>query len=196
MKNITHNRYLMLILSFVVACGVAAAVPSSGDAAVYRNVVRLHVVANSDSNADQRLKYEVRDEVSAVCRTLLKDCDNVERAREILSDNLEMIEKTAVAKVNSAIEGNAYSARATFCREYYPTRDYGAFRLPAGKYDSLKITLGAGAGKNWWCVLYPSLCFEAALADEDIKIISSDQSTPYKIKFRILELAAEILNRT
>lgn len=195
MKNITHNRYLMFIVSFVVACGVATIIPSGEDAAVYGDVVRLHVVANSDVNADQRLKYEVRDEVTAVCRTLLKDCESVEHAREILSDNLEAIEKTAVAKVNSELEGGAYSARATFCREYYPTRDYGAFRLPAGKYDSLKITLGAGAGKNWWCVLYPSLCFEAALADEDIKIISAEPSTPYKIKFRILELAAEIINR-
>lgn len=194
MKNITHNRYLMFIVSFVVACGVAAALPASGDAAVYGDVVRLHVVANSDSNADQSLKYEVRDEVAAVCRTLLKDCKSVERAREILSDNLEVIEKTAVAKVNSELGNEKYSARATFCREYYPTRDYGAFRLPAGKYDSLKITLGAGEGKNWWCVLYPSLCFEAALADEGIKIISAEPSTPYKIKFRILELAAEILN--
>ena len=184
-KNILKNKYLMLILSFVLACGLTYVLPGSADMALYDNVIRIHVVANSDSETDQALKYKVRDEVIAVSSILLQDCANISRAEEIIRANLGVLEDAAYQ--THAAEGVSYGVRASLSKEFYPTRNYGSFRLPAGKYLSLKISLGAAEGQNWWCVIYPSLCLSAAADTDRIRLIDSEAPVNYKIKFKILD---------
>ena len=186
LKNIRQNRYLMFFISFAVAFILALFLPGGQDFALYDNVIRIHVVANSNSEADQSLKYKVRDEVIETAQILLKDCQNIQSAEEILRENIGILEKTAYQ--TQLEEGFSYGARAVFCEEYYPTRDYGSFRLPAGNYHSLQIKLGEAKGENWWCIIYPSFCLEASAKKNCIKIIDSESPVNYRIKFKFMEI--------
>lgn len=182
--KIIKNKYLCFIASFVLACGVAFALPSGEDMSIYNKVVRIHVIANSDSDSDQQLKYKVRDEVIQLSQMLISDCRNLNRAEQILKSNLSLIQKTAKQAVEK--EGMDYGVKVDFSREYYPTREYQNFRLPAGRYRSLRICIGKAEGKNWWCVIYPAFCLKASTTPT-IPIIDKNPGKAYKIKFKLLE---------
>ncbi len=128
------------------------------------DLVRLHVIAKSNSLADQSQKLVVRDAVLETSRELLSDAKDYAQAYAILDERIDDIAKAA----DMASGGAGVSASLTV--EAYPERDYGAFTLPAGEYHSLKIEIGEGEGRNWWCVVYPSLCYsqttDAAQIDE------------------------------
>ncbi len=186
LKNITKNRYLMFFVSFAVAFILALFLPGGQDFALYDNVIRIHVVANSNSASDQALKYKVRDEVLETAQILIKDCTNINAAEEILRQNIGVLEGAAYQ--THLEEGFSYGAEAIFCEEYYPTRDYGSFRLPAGSYRSLQIKLGEAEGENWWCIIYPSFCLEASSKNNGIKIIDSESPINYRIKFKFMEI--------
>ena len=140
-------------------------------------VVRLHVIAASDSTEDQRVKLEVRDALLAYLTPRLEAASGAQDAAAV------------IAATTSGV-----SARVELGRETYPTREYETFSLPAGVYTSLRITLGAGSGRNWWCVVYPPLCTSgvetaqeaAALSDDDVKLITED-GEGYVLRFRLLE---------
>ena len=172
----------MLIFSFIFACGIAYALPCSADLSIYRDTVRIHVIANSDSEEDQTLKLKVRDEVGKTASLLLQNCTSKKEAEYILSHNLSTIEKSADGVLQK--EGAQYRSVSVIGEEYYPTRDYGTFRLPCGKYTSLQIKLGEAEGENWWCVIYPSFCLEPSC--KKIPAIALEQGG-YKIKFKIIE---------
>lgn len=125
-----------------------------------QNIVRLHVVANSDSEEDQAVKLLVRDAVLEEAARWYGDARTMEEASARLCTHLESIAKTSQATLRE--QGMGYSATAQVTEMYFPTRDYESFRLPAGRYRTLRVTLGEGAGKNWWCVVFPSLCLPAA----------------------------------
>jgi stage II sporulation protein R len=123
-------------------------------------ILRLHVVANSDSQADQAVKLKVRDAVLQIVDDLTDGTDSKEEAQNAISGRLEDLETAA----NAVLKEEGFSERAvvTLTREEFPTREYETFTLPAGVYDSLRITIGSGEGRNWWCVVFPSLCVPAA----------------------------------
>lgn len=157
-------------------------------------LVRLHVIADSDAAEEQEIKLEVRDAVLAYLTPVLEEAENQQQARQIIRDNLEGIAQAA----GSAARGRQVSV--TLSRESYPTREYEGFTLPAGRYESLRVILGQGQGKNWWCVVFPPLCLSAAesekvqdvLNGEDLSIVTEEEG--YVLRFRLVELWGEFLN--
>ena len=178
--------------------------PVHGEAAVYDRVIRLHVLANSDSEEDQALKLTVRDAVLSKTQVLLADAKTREESEAILASNLDVIRVTAEEAVCAA--GASASVTVSLGEEQYPTRRYENLAFPAGEYLSLQVKLGEAEGKNWWCVLFPPLCLSAAtaerdtqeaflaagLTDEQYRMIADTDSTKYKLRFKILELVQKI----
>lgn len=128
-------------------------------------LLRLHVIANSDSVQDQQVKLLVRDRVLEVTEPLLAEADDQDEVRRILSEHLQQI--TDAAQQVLTDQGMPYQLSAQMATEYYPTRAYDTFSLPAGQYTGLKIRLGEASGHNWWCVVFPPLCTDAAQAPQD-----------------------------
>ena len=165
------------------------------------SVFRLHVIANSDSKEDQELKYTVRDNVIKYMEKLCDNSNSKKETIEIVSNHLEDFKDIA----NQTIHDNGfdYDATVSLGNFEFPTKTYADISFPAGYYDALKIQLGSSQGQNWWCVLYPSLCFvdttsgyvpdeskeslQETLNSEEYKIISDKDSTSIKLKFKIIE---------
>lgn len=124
---------------------------------IANEVLRLHVVANSDSEKDQALKLKVKETVVTYLRGVMGDAVSVEEAREEIKKRLPEIEEIAKEKMQT--EGYDYEAEATLGECYFPVKEYGDLTFPAGDYEALRVNLGESAGKNWWCVMYPTLCF-------------------------------------
>jgi stage II sporulation protein R len=120
-------------------------------------LIRLHILANSDSQADQQLKYMVRDQVIEEMSIKFKDSQSLGESRQIIRDNLPLLEQTARETLKKL--GSSYDVRAAYGVFSFPTRYYGDFTLPAGEYEAVRLIIGNGEGANWWCVLFPPLCF-------------------------------------
>lgn len=130
-------------------------------------VIRLHVVGASDSDNDQRVKLLVRDAVLSVVEDCMENADDKSEASNALESKLELLETTANAVLEQ--EGVEERATVTLLKEEFPSRAYDTFTLPAGVYDSLRVTIGSGEGRNWWCVVFPRLCVDAAVSEvEDV----------------------------
>lgn len=123
------------------------------------DIIRLHVVANSDSQEDQHLKLQVRDAVVEELQAVMEEIPSAEEAKLWIQDNIGELERF----VNQFLAniGSADTAKVTFMKEEFDTREYDTFSLPAGVYESLRISIGDGQGKNWWCVVFPTLCAPA-----------------------------------
>lgn len=121
------------------------------------NLIRFHVIANSDTVRDQALKRRVRDLIVQELTPSFSKAKNIDEAREIARDHLAVIEKLAGAEVRKW--GKDYKVKAVLGRHSFPTKSYGSFTLPAGEYEAVRVVIGKGAGANWWCVLFPPLCF-------------------------------------
>ena len=123
-------------------------------------LIRLHVLANSDSEEDQAIKLRVRDAVVDSLSEAMTNIGDIDQARAYIEENLPKIQKTA----NDALKalGCAEMAQVSLRKEFFDTRHYDTFSLPAGIYEALRITIGAGEGRNWWCVVFPTLCVPAA----------------------------------
>lgn len=193
-------KYLVTFTCLVLACCLFCGfIPTKSDRIIYENTVRLHVLANSDSEHDQSVKLTVRDAVLAEMETLLSDAENPEDAVSVISENLDRIRE--VCNDTLASLGETYTATVILSEEKYPTRNYETMSLPAGVYESLRIQLGSAEGKNWWCVLYPALCTNVAKTEESliktgfspeqIEILTNGESPKYKIKFKFLEIFGE-----
>jgi stage II sporulation protein R len=157
--------------------------------------VRLHIIAESDGEYDQSVKLRLRDEVLAEYSERLSEYGNIEEAKDNIALVTEDIEDFCNMKLREM--GVEYSANVFYENEYYPNRVYENVSLPAGTYSSLKIVLGEGEGQNWWCVLFPPLCLDAAkgeeayisagLSKDDYQLIKNDRTNKYQIKFKIFE---------
>lgn len=147
-----------LLMAVVLAIGPTAARDGSGPEVAFSpdNLLRLHVVANSDSEEDQALKLKVRDDILAAARELFRGVTSREEAIRIASENLVLIEE--VAKERIMAEGKDYPVAACVGRFEFPDRTYGGVKVPAGVYDAVRVVIGKGAGANWWCILFPPLC--------------------------------------
>lgn len=159
-------------------------------------VFRLHILANSDTTADQALKLSVRDCILSQEKELLSGADNSLSAAMIAQSKLDEI--AALAKKEIRRQGYSYDVTAEVVSMYFTTRHYEGFTLPAGKYDALRIVIGEGKGENWWCVLYPPLCLPAAQGTDALEMFSGDEleiienGGKYKIKFMAVELYQKI----
>ena len=169
---------------------------------LYEELIRLHVVANSDSETDQAIKLRVRDAVIISLREAMENVADVEEAKKWLQDNLMVIQNIA----NEALRdtGSSDTAVVSLCKEVFDTRYYDTFTLPAGIYNALRITIGEGDGKNWWCVVFPSLCvpatvdgFEAAAASAGFSDTLNDTLTGkqgYEVRFFLLDALGRLEN--
>ncbi len=173
--------------------------PTDDDRMIYENTVRLHVLANSDSEHDQSVKLAVRDAVLEEMQMLLANAENPADAVAVITDNLDHIREVCDDTLESL--GEDLPVAVILSEENYPTRHYETMSLPAGVYQSLRIQIGAAEGKNWWCVLYPALCTNVAKTEESliktgfspeqIEILTDGESPKYKIKFKFLEIFGE-----
>jgi len=196
MNNGTKNRSKNLKVAFaaclaaaVIITLVSATCVPVAEAAVYDNVVRLHVIANSDSQADQALKYAVRDAILAQAAEVFAGREITE-AIGLVSSSLPRIEEIAQGVIDE--NGAPYAARAVFGDEEYPTREYDGVVYPAGKYRSLRVILGEGDGENWWCVLFPPLCLGSSGGDGETDGTSYAGKTAnrrcFRFRIKLLEL--------
>lgn len=189
-----------LCCAVLFAVIVLSVLPVNGEEKIYSDLVRLHVIANSDSDEDQALKLKVRDAVLSEACALDMGTDK-ESAQAALSANRERL--CAAARRTVEAEGYTYGVSVELGSEKYPERTYEDFVLPAGTYTSLRVIIGEGDGHNWWCVLYPPLCtstaeereetfIAAGFTDEQYKAITDGGKTKYKVKFKIVEILEEI----
>lgn len=146
------------------------------------SVLRLHVVANSDSPKDQQLKLEVKDQVVEMMQKEFADAGNVEEARTLAIKKIPRIRETAAAVI--AARGLDYPVQVEVGEREFPTKSYGNIVLPQGNYQAVDVVIGAGQGKNWWCVLFPPLC----LVSSSDKGLSVDTPSEAKVSFKCLEL--------
>lgn len=181
---------LVLALCFTICYGVFAL---RSQQRLAQNVIRLHVVAQSDSEYDQQVKLAVRDSILEMLSPELENVTDTGRAADIINEKLGDFELRA-----ESISG--LSSTATLAYEHFPTREYDSFSLPAGEYLSLRVTLGRGEGQNWWCVVFPPLCMAAAeepavsaesLTDEQVKLITGNEGE-YVLRFKVLEYIEKI----
>ena len=190
-KEHTRKRRLLgkaLVCGFVLAalCSFFPFAAACGQ--LPRDVVRLHVVANSNGAEDQAVKLLVRDAVLEEAARWYQGAGSMEEASSQLCTHLQSIAGAARQVLEE--QGMGYSATAQMTEMYFPTRDYGDFRLPAGRYRTLRVTLGEGAGKNWWCVVFPSLCLPAATQEEALltlpegerQVVEGGQDVQVKLK--------------
>lgn len=153
-------------------------------------VLRLHILANSDSEYDQQLKLEIKDYIIEKTGYLFEKSESLEDAVNNVEEHLYEIENYAKEVIYK--KGYNYSVKAYVKKEYFDTRKYDNFYMPAGVYNSLKIIIGDGKGHNWWCVMYPSVClsgciddFDKELTEEEKKLLISEKFVP---KFKIIEI--------
>lgn len=149
-------------------CFILSAYMDSTQAALSQGVIRLHVVANSDSDADQKLKLKVRDRILEECGAMLGGSDTIDAVTADICSNMEFIEKTALDEIRK--NGYDYPVDVSFGTSIFPKKQYGNITLPEGEYQALKVNIGSASGKNWWCVLFPPLCF----VDEACVSVSDD----------------------
>lgn len=175
--------------------------PVHGEEKIYDSVVRLHVLANSDSEEDQALKLEVRDAILEITAPLLETCSGRDEAEAILRAHLQELTEAAQAVIERA--GHDDPVSISFDNEEYPERTYDSFCFPAGTYLSLRVLIGNAEGHNWWCCLFPPICRAAAtvskkeaedtflsvgLTPSQYKIITESNKPVYKVRFKILEI--------
>lgn len=189
----------LLLFIYTSICAISYAQNISTDIA--DSVFRLHVIANSDSKEDQDLKYKVRDSLLKYMNEICKDCTNKEEAISIVEKNKENFKQIALTTINN--EGYSYAVNINIGNFEFPTKNYGDISLPAGFYDALRVEIGEAKGQNWWCVMFPPLCFvdissgvvpdeskeimEENLTEEEFALISEQSSNEIQFKFKLLE---------
>ena len=180
--NKLHTWEAALLLAVAAALLWGACTLQRQDA-LGQKVIRLHVIANSDSEADQALKLRVRDRVLVLAEDILRQSGDMEEARQRLAEALPRLQQTAAEEI--AAQGSRYTVSARLEETEFPTREYDGFALPSGEYLALRVVIGEGAGKNWWCVVFPPLCTTAAcdfqetavsggLGEEDLSLITEE----------------------
>lgn len=192
--------WITLAVTTLTAAAVLSICPARGEGDIYRDVLRLRVVAASDSAEDQEDKLAVRDEVLALLGGALEACGSREEAEELAVDMEEEI--AACASSCLLKRGKAETVRVSVGWERSPRRDYGEAVLPAGTYRTLKVVIGEGDGKNWWCVLFPGICMRTAekgeesiaagLTPEEYRIITKSGEGRFRVKLWILEKLEEL----
>lgn len=170
----------IILLSIIILLGVY--ILSERDATLYSRVLRLHVIANSDDPADQALKIEVKNAVVKMMNREFDNLDNAQEARRKAIQDIPQIKKAAEQMIAS--RGYDYPVQVSVGDSQFPSKTYGNLVFPPGKYQAVRVIIGEGQGKNWWCVLFPPLC----MVTSSDKGLSLDSSKEAKISLKCLEL--------
>ena len=187
-------------IGLLVAISVQFMTGFAADCGEIRNkVLRLHILANSDTQEDQDLKLAVRDRILEESGTLFNCLDSKEEAEQSVDENLEQIEEIAADEIER--QGYDYPVKAERVRMFFDTRVYETFTLPAGQYDAVRVTIGEAEGHNWWCVLYPMLCLPAAQPQEELEQNFTESQADmienaedYQVEFATVEIIEKIKN--
>jgi stage II sporulation protein R len=177
--------------------------PRSSDYSLYDKIIRLHVLANSDSESDQALKLKVRDGMLDTVAQLLEECKSKDEAEAVLRESIGVLRENAEQTLRE--NGSSYTVTVSVGQEKYPEREYEGLRLPSGEYCSLRVMIGEAKGKNWWCVLFPPLCVGAAsgvkeelisvgFTPDQIRVLTDTESPKYRIRFKILDIIGSIFS--
>lgn len=200
LKQIFILTFLLLLFTFVSAHSYVIAVSNNLSDAVFR----LHVIANSDSDEDQALKLKVRDSLINYMNSIGSNCTTKEEAINLAIEHQEDFKN--IAEQTILENGYNYNVKININNFYFPTKNYGDISLPAGNYDALRVEIGKAEGQNWWCVMFPSLCFidlnngvvdneakenlKENLEEESYDVISDKSNTEVKFKFKLIEFFA------
>lgn len=196
-----RTTLLLMFLLFVYVLIAASSYTKAVCTDIANNVFRLHVIANSDSEEDQNLKYIVRDSILSYVNGILENINNKEDVVLTINNHIDEIKNIAQQAVYN--EGFTYDVEIEVGNFKFPTKTYGNISFPPGLYDALRVKIGNASGKNWWCVMFPPLCFvevssgivpedskelmESNLSSEDYALVSSSKNTT-KIKFKVVEV--------
>lgn len=200
-KRLKNALILIILLFFYIAISAISYVNAvSSD--IEDSVFRLHVIANSDSKEDQSLKYIVRDKLLNYMNTISKEASTKQEAIEIAKEHIADFSHIAEETIKQ--EGYTYNVTVEIGNYNFPTKQYGDISLPAGEYDALRVKIGKAQGQNWWCVMFPPLCFvdvssgivpteskelmKNELNDEEYSLISKEDSPQVEFKFKLIEL--------
>ena len=204
------KRYAALLCALCLSLSLCWLLPVHGEAEIYEDVIRLHVLANSDTEEDQAHKLIVRDAVLAETHALLAETDTLEEACRTLSASLPRLEEVAAQTLRDL--GDSCPVTVCLTEEQYPTRRYGDTIYPAGTYTSLQVRIGEAAGQNWWCVLYPSLCLSQStgnaptlagtqtkpkllgLTERQYTVITGQDANVCEVRLKLLETLESFLN--
>ncbi|MGL5329743.1 MAG: stage II sporulation protein R [Peptostreptococcaceae bacterium] len=215
-ENILKTRLIILIISFIGVISIIGISIGNEIDKIYaisedykEKLIRFHVIANSDTDEDQELKLKVRDELINYLQPRLKNSKSIEESEKIIIseyDNLHEISKKTILE-----NGYDYDVKVGIEYSNFPTKQYSNVVLPAGEYKALKVIIGDGYGKNWWCVMFPPLCFvdeengvidkstdeklQSVLEEEEYELITTEnkeESNVVKFKFKIVEVVQEI----
>ena len=199
---------MVIILSFLLfiytsICAISYAQNISTDIA--DSVFRLHVIANSDSKEDQDLKYIVRDNLLSYMNEICSNCETKQEAINIVTENKDKFEEIAKSTIKE--QGFSYDVKINIGNFEFPTKNYGDISLPAGYYDALRVEIGEAKGQNWWCVMFPPLCFvdvtsgvvpeeskevmEENLSEEEFALVSNSSNDELQFKFKLIEFFQE-----
>ena len=203
-KNVVILSIIIGIIIYIFFLNKTKVYSDNIQNGIAEEVIRFHVLANSDKDFDQQLKINVKNEIVKMLETMLKNSKSKEETKSMLIDNLTQINEKAKQIVKE--NGFDYDVKTLITKSYFPTKVYGDIRLPAGEYEALKIIIGSGKGENWWCVMFPPLCFVDAtfkevpikdkvllknvLTEEEYKIVyknANKNDIPIEIKFKIVE---------
>lgn len=201
-KTMTKTVFILTVMLFLAATSAYA---KTARTEIADNVIRLHILAASDSKEDQELKLKIRDKILKEYKFALTESEDMEETRRLIYENMSEIKKTAekTAKEN----GFDYNVNVYLAKDYFPTKKYADVTLPAGKYEALRVEIGKAEGKNWWCVMFPPLCYAdtaesetAARGKTQLKqLLSGEQyclitkNTPdVKIKLKVVEIWSEV----
>ncbi|MCI8383812.1 MAG: stage II sporulation protein R [Clostridia bacterium] len=198
------NLKMVIILTFLLflyttICAISYAQNISTDLA--ESVFRLHVLANSDSEEDQNLKYVVRDRLLNYMNSICKNCKTKQEAISLVEQNQDAFQQIAIDTIQE--QSYSYSVQIKIGNFEFPTKNYGDISLPAGYYDALRVEIGEAKGQNWWCVMFPPLCFvdvssgvvpdeskeimENNLSEEEFALVSEKSNSEIQFKFKLLE---------
>ena len=196
-KMIITLSFLLFIYTNICAFSYAEYISTD----ISNSVFRLHVLANSDSKEDQDLKYKVRDNLLNYMNSICNNCSNKEEAINLVEKNKNNFKQIALDTIHN--EGYNYEVNINIGNFEFPTKTYGDISLPSGFYDALRVEIGKAQGQNWWCVMFPPLCFvdvssgivpeeskellNENLTDEEFSIVSDTSDKNIKFKFKLLE---------
>ena len=208
------KKFILTSIAIIIIISIASNVSNASGKAnqndVASKLIRFHVIANSDDKIDQGLKLKVRDSVLKYISPKLKDCKSIEESRQIINSEDKNIKKIAETVIKK--NGFKYSVVTALSQEYFPVKTYGNITLPQGKYEAYRIIIGMGSGQNWWCVMFPPLCFvditkgnvsyektekemKSVLSDDEYKLVDNTvNDKKIIVRFKLAEIFSKLFS--
>jgi stage II sporulation protein R len=204
------RRKLIFVLGFIIIFAIYIGYPYLEEMdrtkdGFKEEIIRFHVIANSDSNEDQALKLKVRDRILEEMDDKLGTCNSIQDSREAIKGNLDDIKYIALDEIHR--EGKEYDVDVSLGMDSFPTKSYGDITLPQGEYEALKVVIGEGKGKNWWCVMFPPLCFvdithgvsknvepsmKGIMTEDEYNSILTEKPPEIKLKSKTVEIVDKV----